>query len=95
MGTKRTKTYLIANYGCDDKTCGVFELTDKQFAFLKKLFEQLNKNSSYGCQPTIHIIYNFEKIEGNYKDKWDYQCKTDDWLHRIEEIDGNLYKINE
>ena len=47
--------YKILNIGCDDKTEGVFEFTKEQFEFLNNVFEELNKNSTYGCMPKIHI----------------------------------------
>lgn len=50
------KKYKIINYGCDDTTEDFFELTDDQYEFLRSIFEKLNKQSSYGCMPTIHIF---------------------------------------
>lgn len=47
--------YKITNVGCDDTTEGAFDLTDDQYSFLANLFEELNKNSSYGCMPRIYI----------------------------------------
>ena len=49
------KKYKINNVGCDDETVGVFEFTEEQFAFLNKVFTELNKYSEYGCMPTIYI----------------------------------------
>ena len=49
------KKYLISNIGCDDTTHGIFEFTEEQFEFLNKVFMELNKNSEYGCMPTIYI----------------------------------------
>lgn len=54
------KKYKIENWGCDDVTEGIFELTDEQYQFLNKIFEELNKNSKYCCMPTISI----ERVEG-------------------------------
>lgn len=49
------KQYKIINIGCDDETLGVFELTEEQYKFLDKTFEELNKNSDCGCMPEIYI----------------------------------------
>lgn len=51
----RIKEYQIINSGCDDTTIGTFALTEKQYGFLRILFEELNKNSTYRCMPTIEI----------------------------------------
>ena len=56
--------YKITNVGCDDITEGVFELTEEQHKFLETLFEELNKNSTYGCMPTIYIEEMTEKEGG-------------------------------
>ena len=47
--------YLIALNGCDDTTCCELELNDKELEFLIKISKEINKHSSYGCQPTISI----------------------------------------
>ena len=47
--------YRITNVGCDDETVCDFEFTDKEVCFLKSVFEKLNENSNYGCQPEIVI----------------------------------------
>ena len=47
--------YFIRNCGCDDETRGLARLTDEQFDFLKKIIENLNKNSTYGCMPTMYV----------------------------------------
>ena len=49
------KKYEICNLGCDDETTGIFEFTEEQFNFLNSVFTELNKISTYGCMPTIHI----------------------------------------
>ena len=56
--------YKITNVGCDDITVGVFELTEEQYKFLENLFEELNKNSTYGCMPKIYIDGMTEKEGG-------------------------------
>lgn len=47
--------YKISNIGCYDETEGIFEFTKEQFEFLNNVFTELNKNSTYGCMPTIYI----------------------------------------
>ena len=49
------KKYFIDNVGCDDETIAEFEFTQEEFEFLKKVFDELNTHSEYGCMPTIHI----------------------------------------
>lgn len=89
------KEYLVENMGCDDTTYAVLKLTQKEFEFLNNIFEQINKNSSYSCQPVINfdIEAKVEKIEG-YEDERDYVQKTNDYSGRIKKIGGKLYKIN-
>lgn len=50
-----TNLYLIRNCGCDDTTHGLARMTDEQFKFFKTVIENLNKNSTYGCMPTIDV----------------------------------------
>lgn len=47
--------YTIIIRGCDDETKRTFELTKEQVLFLTNIFNKLNENSSYACQPTIRI----------------------------------------
>lgn len=47
----------------DDSTKGVFEFTDEEFLFLNNVFEELNKNSRYGCTPKIFICKQSIQIE--------------------------------
>ena len=88
------KVYLIENVGCDDTTDAILELTQEEFEFLNNIFEQINKNSSYSCQPKIKFIpeSRVEKLDG-YEDADDYYEKTNDYCVDIKEINGNLYKI--
>lgn len=50
-----TNLYFIRNVGCDDETRGLARMTDEQLDFLKTIIEDLNKNSTYGCMPTIDV----------------------------------------
>lgn len=47
--------YYIRNCGCDDITCGLSGISDEFFPTFKATIENLNKNSTYGCMPTIEI----------------------------------------
>jgi hypothetical protein len=49
------KEYKITNVGCDDVTEGVFGFTEEQYEFLNNTFEELNKNSTYGCMPKVYV----------------------------------------
>lgn len=49
------KLYYIENQGCDDTTYGLVALTDEEFAKFKVFIENLNKNSTYCCQPVIEV----------------------------------------
>lgn len=48
--------YLIRNCGCDDTTTGLARMTDEQLSFFKNIIENLNKNSTYSCMPTIEVF---------------------------------------
>lgn len=47
--------YYIENCGCDDVTCGLAVITDEHFPAFKNIIKNLNKNSTYDCQPTIYV----------------------------------------
>lgn len=53
--------YYIVNRGCDDETKGLAIISDEEFPRFKQIIEDLNKNSQYGCMPTISIY----KIDGS------------------------------
>lgn len=50
------KLYLIANSGCDATTHGLVRFTDEEFSIFKENVENLNRNSTYGCMPTISVF---------------------------------------
>lgn len=56
--------YLIALHGCDDTTYCELELNDKELEFLIKISKEINKHSSYGCQPTISIYKDYTNPDG-------------------------------
>lgn len=47
--------YYVVNNGCDDETCGLVRMPDSLFPWFKEFIENLNKNSTYGCQPKITV----------------------------------------
>lgn len=47
--------YYIENIGCDDETCGLALIPDNILPWVKSIINNLNKNSQYGCMPTIEI----------------------------------------
>ena len=47
--------YYIRNVGCDDETCGLAKISDENFTEFKRMIEDLNKNSTYGCMPKIEV----------------------------------------
>lgn len=47
--------YYIENMGCDATTHGLARMTDEEFAIFKRVAENLNKNSTYGCMPIISV----------------------------------------
>ena len=50
-----TNLYYIENVGCDDTTQGLARMTDEEFEVFKRVVENLNKNSTYCCMPTIEV----------------------------------------
>ena len=55
MEPEKTELYYIRNVGCDDETCGLAAISRRSFHYLKNIIQNLNKNSTYGCMPTIEI----------------------------------------
>ena len=49
------KLYFIANSGCDATTHGIARIADEDFDKFKTIIENLNRNSHYGCMPTIAV----------------------------------------
>ena len=49
------KLYYLENCGCDDTTHGLVRIPDEDFPKFKTFIENLNKNSTYGCMPRIHV----------------------------------------
>lgn len=55
MESEKTDLYYIRNVGCDDETCGLAAISRRRFHYLKNIIQNLNKNSTYGCMPTIEM----------------------------------------
>ena len=92
-GYNTKQLYLIVNQGCDAETYGLAWIRDSEFARFKDIIDNLNKNSHYGCMPTITVykadMSEFKEV--NYdpdKDCFDegYVCK--DYLLYL---DGRTY----
>ena len=49
------KLYFIVNSGCDATTHGIARIADEDFDKFKTFIENLNRNSYYGCMPTIAV----------------------------------------
>lgn len=88
-----TNLYYIENCGCDDTTHGLVELDDEEVSLLTKIFRNLNKNSTYGCMPKIHMYKIPESLirrpkEGDCREEILY-TNTGEYVldGRIEEID--------
>lgn len=78
--------YYIENIGCDDETCGLAVITDEHFPAFKKIIENLNKNSTYGCQPTISV---YRITEEDLREATD-----DDADYRRLYLDDKVYVLN-
>ena len=89
--------YFVANMGCDDTTNGLIRLSDSDFPKFKAFIENLNKNSLYGCMPTISVYkIEIDQLREVNKDKdtdrgmWFY---LDDKIYTYAtECFGDLYK---
>ena len=81
--------YLIQNCGCDDTTYGLVEFTEEQLKFFTEAVENLNRGSSYGCQPTIHVYKvgytDFEEI--GFKDE-----PPEEWGYTVVWLNGHAYR---
>lgn len=77
------KNYLITLNGCDDTTECEVELTDKELEFLIKISKEINKYSTYQCEPSISIYKDYKNLDGKRDFRtsgmWDIETKTYDW----------------
>lgn len=68
------KKYLITLFGCDDTTKCEIELTDKQLKDFMKIAKQVNKKSTYQCEPSIGVFEKYNKNDNGYISIWDEEC---------------------
>ena len=80
--------YYVENAGCDDSTYGLVEIPDEHFPAFKTFIENLNKNSTYGCQPTISVY----KIDRSYIRPYD---EENDYVWRKLYFEGCVYALKE
>lgn len=67
--------YFVSNAGCDATTHGLVRLSDDDFTKFKSFITDLNKNSYYGCMPTISVY----KISMNELKEIDYNPDSYSW----------------
>lgn len=89
--------YFIENMGCDDSTHGLARISDEDFPKFKEIIENLNKNSRYGCMPTIEVYRinenDVREVSYNPNSEWgdpDY-IDPDDVFY----MDGKTYTLAE
>lgn len=80
------KLYYIENCGCDDTTHGLVRISDEDFPKFRTFIENLNKNSTYGCMPRIHVYL----IEEDKIRPWTEEDCDGDKLY----LDGAVYAID-
>ena len=75
--------YLITLNGCDDTTYCELELNDKELEFLIKISKEINKYSTYQCEPSISIYKDYKNLDGKRdfrtNGNWNIETKTYDW----------------
>lgn len=75
--------YLITLNGCDDTTYCELELTDEELKFLVKISKEINKYSTYECEPSISIYKDYKNLDGKRdfrtSGNWDCTTRTYDW----------------
>ena len=59
--------YYIQNNGCDDSTELAIELTDAEVETFTRICKELNKKSSYQCQPKI-ALYKYDECQTEKSD---------------------------
>ena len=81
--------HLIVLNGCDDDTYCELELSDKELEFLIKISKEINKHSSYACQPKISIYKDYKKRDGFFELSSGYNFKTDDYDWEATDLVGS------
>lgn len=89
--------YLVENSGCNVTTYGLVWVRDSEFPRFREFIENLNKNSHYGCMPTIAVykadMSEFKEIVYDpSKDCWDEDYVDKDYLLYL---DGKTYTFVE
>lgn len=80
--------YYVVNSGCDDWTRGLVRISDEDFPNVKAFIENLNKNSTYGCMPTIAVY----KVDMDlFRKKTDDDTCEENWLY----MDGEVYVLRD
>ena len=67
------KKYLITLNGCVDTTECEIELTNEQFETFMQIAKEINKHSTYRCEPDISIYEKYEKVNGYFR-YWSEEC---------------------
>lgn len=88
--------YFIANSGCDATTYGLARISDEDFSKFKTIVENLNKNSYYGCMPTISVYKiserDIKEIQHNPNaEPWDDDYVDKDYIFYL---DGKTYTFS-
>ena len=90
--------YYIENCGCDDTTVGLVSIPEEHFPAFKTFIENLNKNSNYGCMPTIDVYKINEDMirEATEEDRIDrvmyfndkkYVLNVNTWIANMEGVE--------
>ena len=82
------KLYFIENCGCDATTRGLIRLNEQDFIKFKEFVENLNKNSTYGCMPTIEV---YEIEENQLKEIDINNLQEDVWADDFIDKNDILY----
>ena len=90
------KLYFIANSGCDATTYGLIRLNDGEFEKFRLFVENLNKNSYYGCMPTISV-YEINMSELKIVENIGNDPRSEDYIERdnLFYLDDNIYTFRE
>lgn len=83
------KLYYIENVGCDDTTCGLALMNGDEFQTFKRIVEDLNKNSRYGCMP---VIYVYKVSMDDFKE---IRCDEDTDMDYVYPLNGKTYTFAE
>lgn len=87
--------YLIANNGCDDITYTEMELNYFELQLILKYARLNNKNSRYGCQPTISVYQDYEKQEDGYYNYFHKSKDEDFFVDNLDLVTGKSGEDNE